>query len=329
MNKIKIAVRSVAVALLGLGLTFSSVQAQDKIVMQVVPKLLGIPYFASTGNGAAEAAAELNVDLNYNGPTDASIEGQVNIINQAIRRNVDVLAVAALDASALVPVLKRAREAGITVITWDSDVEASGRSFYVEAVSNAGMAKGLVESLISDGLNEGAVAILTGSATAANLNAYIDAIKAYAAANHPGLTIDAVLPGDEDAVKSRAITTGYFQGHPETKGLIVLGSAMTPGLEALKDLNLQSEVKVAGFGLPSVNGGQTKDGTLSRFLLWNPVDLGYAAVYAGVAAHNGQLTDTTTEIDVGRLGKLAVTGDVVTLGAPVVFDSSNVDQFKF
>lgn len=303
--------------------------AQDKISMQVIPKLIGIPYFTSTGEGAAEAAKELGVDMNYNGPTDASIEGQIQIINQAVRRKVNVIAIAGIDAAALAPSLKRAQDAGITVVTWDSDVDPAARSFYVEATSSAGMAKGLIDSLVEDGLTEGPIAVLTGSATAANLIAYIDEMKAYIAANHPKLSIATVLAGDEDAVKSKAVTTSYFQGNPDTKGLIVIGSAMTPGIEALKDLGLHGKVKVAGFGLPSVNGGQTKDGTLSRFLLWNPVDLGYAAVYAGVAAYKGDLKTDTTDLSAGKLGKLSVKDSIVTLGPPFRFDAGNVDQFKF
>jgi rhamnose transport system substrate-binding protein len=303
--------------------------ATDKITMQVIPKLIGIPYFASTGEGAKAAGEELGLDLNYNGPTDASVEGQISIINQAIRRNVNIIAIAATDANAVAPSLKKARQAGITVVSWDSDVAKDARSFYVEATSSAGMAKGLIESLVQDGLTEGSIAVLTGSATAANLIAYINNMKAYIAANHPKLSIATVLAGDEDAVKSKAVTQSYFQGNPGTKGLIVTGSAMTPGLEALKDLGLLGKVKVAGFGLPSVNGGQTKDGTLSRFLLWNPVDLGYAAVYVGVAAYKGTLKVGSTEVDAGHLGKLEVGADIVTLGPPFVFDGSNVDKFKF
>lgn len=326
---ISITRRSVmAVGLLGL-LATAPAFAQDKIVMQVVPKLIGIPYFTSTGDGAKEAAAELGIDMNYNGPTDASIEGQINIVNQAIRRRVNVIAIAGIDAAALAPVLKRARDTGITVVTWDSDVDKAARSFFVESTSTEGMAHGLIDSLVKDGLTEGNVAVLTGSATAANLIAYIDAMKAYIAEKYPKLNIATVLAGDEDAVKSKAVTTSYFQGNPDTQGLIVIGSAMTPGLEALKDLGLHSKVKVAGFGLPSVNGGQTKDGTLTRFLLWNPVDLGYAAVYVGAAVHNGILKDGSTEVDAGRLGKLKVTKDVVTLAEPFEFNATNVDEFKF
>lgn len=303
--------------------------AADRIVMQVIPKLIGIPYFTSTGQGAKEAAAELGIEMNYNGPTDASIEGQIAIINQAIRRKVNVIAIAGTDAAALAPSLKRAREAGVTVVSWDSDVGKAARSFYVEATSDAGMGQGLIDSLVKDGLTEGDVAILTGSATAANLISYVNAMKAYTADHYPKLNIATVLAGDEDAVKSKAVTTSYFQGNQETKALIVIGSAMTPGLEALKGLGLQGIVKVAGFGLPSVNGRQTKDGSLSRFLLWNPVDLGYAAVYAGVAAHRGEIKQGSAELAAGRLGTLKVSRDIVTLGPPVEFDASNVDKFNF
>lgn len=330
MPNLKIGRRALfALTVIGAIATSLPAAGADRITVQVIPKLIGIPYFASTGEGAAEAAKELDVDISYNGPTDASVEGQIAIINQAVRRKVDVIAIAGNDATALAPSLKKAVNAGITVVSWDSDIDPSARSFYVESTSSKGMAEGLTESLVKDGMTQGDIAILTGSATAANENAYIEAIRVYIKDKYPKLKIATVLAGDEDAVKSKAITSSYFQGNPDTKGLIIIGSATTPGLEALRDLGLLGKVKVAGFGLPSVNGGQTKDGTLSRFLLWNPVDLGYAAVYVGVSARKGSLKEGATHVDAGRLGTLDIHGDIVTLAAPFVFDASNVDQFKF
>ncbi|MCD2175131.1 substrate-binding domain-containing protein [Rhizobium sp. C4] len=303
--------------------------AADKIVMAVIPKLIGIPYFTSTGVGAQEAAKELGVEVDYNGPTDASVEGQVNIINQAIRRKVNVIAIAGLDANALAPSLKRAQQAGIKVVTWDSDVDPSARTVFVEAVSFEGMAKSLIDSIVKDGVTEGPLVVLTGSATAANQLGYIKAIKAYLASSYPKMSVAAVLAGDEDAVKSKNLVSSYFQGNPDTKGIVVIGATMTAALEALKDKGLIGKVAVAGHGLPSVNGGQLKDGTLSRFILWNPVDLGYAAVYVAYAVATGKFDAASGVVPAGRIGEMKVKGDTATLADPFVFTKENVDKFNF
>ena len=186
--------------------------AADKITIQVIPKLIGIPYFASTGEGAKVAGDELGLDLNYNGPTDASVEGQISIISHPPQRQYHCHR-AATDANAVAPSLKKARQAGITVVSWDFDVAKDARSFYVEATSSAGMAKRLIESLVQDGLTEGSIAVLTGSATAANLIAHTTNTRQYRS-QLPKLSIATVLAGDEDAVKSKAVTQSYFQGNP-------------------------------------------------------------------------------------------------------------------
>jgi hypothetical protein len=63
--------------------------------------------------------------------------------------------------------------------------------------------------------------------------------------------------------------------------------------------------------------------------LWNTIDLGYLTVYASYAATSGKLERGDTAIQAGRLGKIAVASDEVRLGAPFVFDKSNIDQFTF
>ena len=65
-------------------------------------------------------------------------------------------------------------------------------------------------------------------------------------------------------------------------------------------------------------------------VLWNPVDLGYAAVYAMRAVEDGKLKPGSTELDAGHLGKLQViNGSEILLGAPFVFTKANVGQFNF
>src|SRR5262245_25934427 len=95
------------------------VYAADKIKVALVVKSLGNGFFDAANKGAQEAAKELgDVEVIYTGPTKATAEAQIEVINSLIAQKVNAIAVSANDPDALVPVLKKAMERGITVISW-------------------------------------------------------------------------------------------------------------------------------------------------------------------------------------------------------------------
>ena len=65
-------------------------------------------------------------------------------------------------------------------------------------------------------------------------------------------------------------------------------------------------------------------------MLWNPVDLGYAATYVLRAVADGKLKPGATSVEAGKLGKLkVVNGSEILLGAPFIFNKDNIDDFDF
>ena len=74
----------------------------------VMPKLVGIPYFTQTGEGAQQAGKDLGVNVIYTGPTKADAAEQVKMIEDLITRKVDAICVAPNDAAAVIPVLQKA-----------------------------------------------------------------------------------------------------------------------------------------------------------------------------------------------------------------------------
>jgi len=71
-------------------------------------------------------------------------------------------------------------------------------------------------------------------------------------------------------------------------------------------------------------------GCVKSVVLWNPVDLGYAAVYVLRAAVDGTLTSESTSVEAGRLGTLqVVNGSEILLGAPFVYNAENIGDFDF
>src|SRR5918998_1069759 len=79
----------------------------------MMPKLVGIPYFNASEQGANEAAKELDVDLEYDGPTEAKAALQSQMIEQFIQQQCDAITVAANDPTPPAPAMKKADNAGI------------------------------------------------------------------------------------------------------------------------------------------------------------------------------------------------------------------------
>ena len=100
-------------------------------VIAMMPKAKGDPYFVSCRAGAEEAAQELGVELIWDGPTGLDAAKQNEVVENWITRKVDVIAVAVENRAGISTVLRKARERGIKVLTWDADAEPDARDFFV------------------------------------------------------------------------------------------------------------------------------------------------------------------------------------------------------
>ena len=115
------------------------------------------------------------------------------------------------------------------------------------------------------------------------------------------------------------------------KGIIGLSSVAGPGVaDAVSRANMIGKVAVVSLSTPNQMKPFIKSGCVKSNVLWNPVDLGYAAGYVMRASVDGTLKPGATEFSAGRLGNLKIiNGSQVLLGAPTVFTKENVDSFNF
>jgi rhamnose transport system substrate-binding protein len=298
-------------------------------VIAVMPKAKGDPYFVSVRAGAEEAAKELGVDLIWDGPTSLDAAKQNELVENWITRQVDAIAVAVENKAGISTVLRKARERGIHVLTWDADAEPDARDFFVNQATPEGIASSLTGEAARLLNGKGSFAIITGALSAANQNEWIRFIKQQIAEKYPGLTLVTIRPSDDDRDKAFAETQTILKVYPKVKLVMAISAPAVPGAaEAVRQADRQ-DVDVIGLSLPSISKPYIQAGIVQAVVLWSTRDLGYLAVYASTLAVENKLRSGATSIQAGRLGTVQLRGDEIILGAPLIINKANIDQMDF
>lgn len=285
--------------------------AQDKITIAVVPKV-AVPFFDDVNTGAAEAAAALGVDYQWVVPQNTQGATQVRIMEDLIARHVDGIAISVNEPKSVEGIIKQALEAGIKVLTFDSDSAESGRSMYIGTINEAAgytMGKALAEAIGG----EGKVAIITGQLGASNLNERIAGAER-AMAEYPGIQVVAKEGTEDDLARAVSVAEALFRGHPDLKAILgvsqVGGPAVAKALDSQEFSDRKQTVTTFAFDdLPDTVRG-VKDGFIKGIMVQRPVTMGRLSVEQLVAQIKGELTDPQ-DVDTG-----------VT-----VVDASNLDSY--
>lgn len=297
-----------------------------------LPKNLGNPYFDTSSEGGKKAVGEFGGTFSEVGPAEATPDAQVSYINTATQQGVGALVVSANDPKAICDALNEARDAGVKVVTFDSDTNTECRDLFINQADSEGIAKVQIDQIAEQIGGAGEIAILSASANATNQNAWIDLMKEYVASDYPDITIVETVYGDDDDQTSFDKTAALLQSHPDLKGIV---SPTTVGIAAaaryLSTSDYKGTVALTGLGTPNQMREYVEDGTVTSFALWNPEDLGYLAAFAAHALIAGDITGKEGDtFDAGDLGEYTVGADgVVLLGDPFVFDADNIGDFDF
>jgi rhamnose transport system permease protein len=298
-------------------------------VIAMMPKAKGDPYFVSCRAGAEEAAQELGVELIWDGPTGLDAAKQNEVVENWITRKVDVIAVAVENRAGISTVLRKARERGIKVLTWDADAEPDARDFFVNQATPEGIANTLTDEAARLLGGKGEFAIVTGALSAANQNEWIAFIKKRMAEKHPGLTLATIRPSDDDRDKAFAETQTIMRVHPTVKLVMAISAPAVPGAaEAVRQAG-RKDLNVIGLSLPNINKPYVHGGFVQTVVLWNTRDLGYLTIHAGLQLVQGTLAAGATRMTAGRLGGIDIRGSEIILGPPLMFTKANIDKFDF
>ena len=303
-----------------------------KVKVAFVPKLQGSPYFEAMDTGAKQAASALgDVEWLYQGPTSADAAAQAQIVRSFIQQKVDALVIAPNDPDSMAPLMKQAADAGIKVLTADTDAPNSVRQAFVNQATAEGIGNTTAETLMKAMGGKGKWAIVSCGETAENLNSWIAAEKAYVSAKYPEAQLVDVVYSGEDQAKGTQMSTDLMSAHPDLKGLLGQCTTSAVGVaQAVKDAGKIGQVFTVGIGTPKSMKPYLADGSSSGSILWNVQNLGYLTAWAGEQLAKGKAFQATNKVnDQLPEVKWDEASKTLVLGDPLLITTQNVDQFDY
>jgi rhamnose transport system substrate-binding protein len=331
-----LAMRAVSPAIVILSMCVIAARAAgtDNFELAMVIKETTNPYYNATLSGARIAAGEIGGTANNYGPTQASGQAQVEIINNLADRHIPAIAVAPSDPDAVVPAMKRAQKLGSKVITFDADSAPDGRPFFVNQATSDSIGRFGAQLLVAAMGTKGKVAVVSAQPTAANQNAWIAAFRDELKKYKDIEIVDEVY-GYDNEQKAFDATVALVTKYPDLAGIF---APTCPGLpavaRALESVHKAGVVKVSGNCVPSITGKYMLDGTIQGFYLWDPIKLGYvtyyAAKYLAEGKIQGKVGDSFTITNGKWPGKYEIdsTGQIIT-GEPLQFTRDNINDYNF
>jgi ribose transport system substrate-binding protein len=220
----------------------------------LVMKSLANEFFVTMAKGAEshQRAHAADYDLVVNGTKNESdLAQQVALVEQMIASGVRAVVIAPADSRALVPVLKRAQQAGIVVVNIDNKLDAetlksAGLSIPFVGPDNRAGAR-LVGAEVAKQLKPGdAVAILEGIPTAFNGQqrrlGFEDAMRT------AGAKVVSVQSGQWEQALAQTVASAMLREHPDLKAILASNDSMALGAAAaVRQAGRTKQVLIAGF----------------------------------------------------------------------------------
>ena len=275
-----------------------------KYNIALVMKTLTNPFFVEMEKGARKAEKEMGINLIVKtGAQETSVDQQITIIEELIKEKVDAILIAPADSVQLIPVLKKAQDAGIVIINLDNQLDPQSmdkvgllnvpyisvdniKASYLSAKFIAGTVKTPTQA-----------AILEGIPTAKNAQDRKNgAMQAFA--ENTNIKVVASETAHWKVDEAYQVTTQLFKQYPDIKLIFCANDMMALGtLQYLKE-NKITDVQVASFDALDEVMPMLKDGSLKATIDQQAANPAYNGVKLAIRGIHGEKLPALSLLDV-------------------------------
>lgn len=292
---------------------------EDQLYIEVACNS-NLAYFYDHMLGCETAGKELGVRTEYVGPAEYDIDGMIAAFETAIAKQPNGIAVIGFEDT-LGPVIDKAIEAGIPVITVDGDVNNCERICFVGTGNyNAGFTGG--EYLAEAIGGKGKVALMTKPGQdnlEQRIQGYQDALAAY-----PEIEIVQIADTQSDSVVAASAAATLLQKYPDLAGIACVEAAGGTGAyTAVKEAGKAGEVKIIAMDRDADVLTAIEEGIITASVAQQSALMSYMAMQTLYMLNNSNLEVTTDNAAAG------VSGVPNTIDTGVlVIDASNCEYYK-
>jgi len=253
-----------------------------KYTIAVIPKGTTHDFWLTVKAGAEDAAKEFNAKTYWKGPDkETEVVKQLNIIEDFITMEVDAIVMAACDENAMIDVVKRAKDAGIPVVTIDSGVKSGDPVTFVatDNVAGAKAAGNELARLIGGKGEVGLIPFVKGAATSEmREQGFKEAL-----AEFPEIKLVSTLYSESDAAKGMNVTQDMITANPNLAGIFAANEGGAIGAaQAIRADGKVGAIKLVAFDASDEEIAALKEGVIQALVVQNPYKMGYEGVKAAV-----------------------------------------------
>jgi simple sugar transport system substrate-binding protein len=232
-----------------------------------------------------------------------------------IAQKVDAINVVPMSPEILEPVLKKAMDNKIVVITHEASNQQN-MDWDIEAFNNSDFGAHIMDSLAKAMGEEGTYAVYVGSLTSKTHNEWVDAGIARQKEKYPKMQLIAEGKQEtfDDKAKAYDKTKELLKKYPDLKGIQGSCSTDAPGAaQAVIELGRVGKTFIAGTGLVPDNKTGLEAGATVQISFWDPADAGYAMNKLALMIKDGKGADIKDGMDLGIPGynKILMKGKVL------------------
>ncbi len=297
-----------------------------------IVKSTGFNWFRRMETGIQQYSRDTGIQTLQQGPSKADAALQVQVIEDAIAQRPNALLVVPFQVETVEPVLKKAKDQGIIVVTHEaSNIRPESAAYDIEPFDNAAYGRHMMDEMASGMHGEGNYVVFVGSLTSKSHNEWVDAAIAHQKERYPKMQLVGTRnETSDDPQKAYQMMKDLLRTYPGIKG--VQGSAATDvvgAAQAIQDAGLAGRITVVGTSLPSYAGELLKSNAVSVINCWDPATAGYVMnKVARILLEGGKIEDGM-DLGVEGYSQIRLVGRVIYGSAWIDITGANMDQYPF
>jgi simple sugar transport system substrate-binding protein len=306
----------------------------QKMVIANLPKSVGGAYFTRMFEGFKQYESKTGSEVFQIGPSVGDAAAQNRNVQDVIAQGVDAICVSPFSPEQIAADLKKAKDAGIVVITNEGTNLSDGIDYDVEPFDSA-LFGANVADLFNEGMGgKGEIILFVGSLASTAHVGWTDGIVNAIKEKYPNLKIanagGVYIETGNNAANAYEKAKEALKAYPNATGAWCPSSTDTPSIaRAIEEAGIVGKMTYVAVGLPNATRTYVNNKSISYLMSWDPADLGHAMCKAASAVKSGVAVKDGDDLGVFGFSKLILSGKIIQGNEWRVITAADVDKFNY